>query len=142
VLAFVAGHEHENYVDRYDCADDRPPPITCVPDEEIPDPCPNPHFWQISTAAHVDWPQQARMIELVDLGDEMAFVLTILDHDGPARPGGRPEQFEQGSAPADVLGLAAIGREIAYNDYQGDRGARGVRTDRNVILPTDRPPPE
>jgi hypothetical protein len=40
-----------------------------------------------------------------------------------------------------VARLAAIGREIAYNDYQGDRTARGGRQDRNVILPTDRPPP-
>jgi hypothetical protein len=40
-----------------------------------------------------------------------------------------------------VLRLAGIGREISYNDYQGDRGARGGRQDRNVILPTDRPPP-
>jgi hypothetical protein len=37
--------------------------------------------------------------------------------------------------------LASIAREIAYNDYRGDRGARGSRQDRNVILPTDRPPP-
>ena len=134
VLAYIAGHEHENYVERQDCADD-------VPAVACPRGCANPHFWQVSTAAHVDWPQQARMIELVDVGGEMSLVLTMLDHDGPARPGGRPEQFEQGAAPEGVLALASIGREIAYNDYQGDRGARGARTDRNVILPTDRPPP-
>jgi hypothetical protein len=58
-----------------------------------------------------------------------------------ANPGGNPEQFEQGHAPSEVLWLAAVGRESAYNDYQGDRGARGERQDWNVILPTDRPPP-
>jgi hypothetical protein len=138
VLAHVAGHEHANYVLRHDCADDEPPPPSCA----VVAACTNPHFWQISTAAHIDWPQQARMIELVDVGDEMAFVLTILDHDGPANPGGAPPAHEeQGHAPDDVLRLAAIGREIAYNDYQGSRGARGERQDRNVILPTDRPPP-
>ncbi|HEX6584544.1 MAG TPA: hypothetical protein VF056_13155 [Thermoleophilaceae bacterium] len=36
--------------------------------------------------------------------------------------------------------LAGIGREVGYNDYQGERGARGGRQYRNVILPTDRPP--
>ena len=130
VLAHIDGHEHENYVERHDCADD-------VPSTRGD----NPHFWQISTAAHIDFPQQARMIELVKLGKKMSFVLTILDHDGTANPGGAPEQADQGHAPDDVQRLASIGRELAYNDYQGSRGARGGRQDRNVILPTDRPPP-
>jgi hypothetical protein len=138
VLGYVAGHEHANYVERHDCADDQPPPPICA----VPGACRNPHFWQISTAAHIDWPQQARMIELVRLGSNMSFVLTVLDHNGPANPGGPPpENEDSGHAPDDVTRLAAIGREIAYNDYQGDRGARGGRQDRNVILPTDRPPP-
>jgi hypothetical protein len=137
VLAHVAGHEHENYVQRHDCADDDPPPPSC----EVAANCPNPHFWEVSTAAHIDWPQQARMIELVDLDGEMSFVLTILDHEGPANPMGQSPGADQGHAPADVPRLSGIAREIAYNDYQGSRGARGVREDRNVILPTDRPPP-
>lgn len=138
VLALVAGHEHANYVERHDCVDDQPPPPKCL----IAAACPNPHFWQISTAAHIDWPQQARMIELVKFGANMSFVLTMLDHDGPANPGGPPPGHEGGGhAPDDIARLAAIGREIGYNDYQGDRGARGGRQDRNVILPTDRPPP-
>jgi len=37
--------------------------------------------------------------------------------------------------------LASIARELAYNDYQGSRGARGGRQDRNVILDMKRPPP-
>lgn len=139
VLGYVAGHEHANYVERHDCADDQPPPATCIAPVPV---CRNPHFWQISTAAHVDWPQQARMIELVKLGANMSFVLTVLDHDGPANPGGPPPSNEDsGHAPDDVLRLASIGRELAYNDYQGDRAARGGRQDRNVILPTDRPAP-
>jgi 3',5'-cyclic AMP phosphodiesterase CpdA len=133
VLAHVAGHEHENYVERHDCADDQPPPLCGE--------CANPHFWQISTAAHIDWPQQARMIELVDVGGQMSFVLTMLDHAGAPNPGGAPEQADQGQAPDDVLRLASIARELSYNDYQADRGARGARHDRNAILPTDRPPP-
>ena len=138
VLAHVAGHEHANYVDRYDCQDDDPPPATCT----VAASCRNPHFWHISSAAHIDWSQQARMIELVKLGGNMSFVLTMLDHDGPANPGGQPPGREDGGhAPDDVVRLAGIGREISYNDYQGNRGARGGRQDRNVILATDRPPP-
>ena len=137
VLAHVAGHEHANYVERYDCADDMPPPATCA----VPAACSNPHFWHISTAAHIDWPLQSRVIELVNIGGEMSFVLTMLDHLGPASPSGNDEQSDAGSAPDNIPRLASIGREIAYNDYQGDRGARGSRADRNVILPTNRPPP-
>jgi hypothetical protein len=84
------------------------------------------------------------MIELVNDGGKMSFVLTMLDQDGPANPGGSPAPREgQGAASDQVLRLASIGREIAYNDYQAGKysSARGSRQDRNVILPTDRPPP-
>ena len=130
VLAHVAGHEHENYVERHDCADDSPPPPKCLAAPA----CPNPVFWHISTAAHIDYPQQARMIELVDDGGELKFVLTMLDHEGSANAG-------NGNASPNVQRLASIARELSYNDYQGSRGARGGRQDRNVILDTDRPPP-
>jgi len=128
VLAHVAGHEHENYVRHHTCAADQPPtPGTG-------------DFWEISTAAHIDWPQQSRMIELVDNGDgTMSLVLTILDHAGPANPGGPSAGEEQGQASDQVLDIAATGREISYNDYQASRGARGDPADRNLIIKLGRP---
>jgi hypothetical protein len=123
VLAHVSGHEHENYVERHGCARDTPPT-----------PGANPVFWHISTAAHIDYPQQARMIELVDDGGQLEFVLTMLDHEGAPNPG-------QGNATPSIQRLSSIARELAYNDYQGARGARGGRQDRNVILPTERAAP-
>ena len=102
---------------------------------------------EVSTAAHIDWPQQARMIELVDNGDEtMSLVLTILDHAGPPNPGGaRPSLDARGNAGEQVLRLASIGREIAFNDYQADpqnnAGAKGEPADRNVIIVLDKPWP-
>jgi hypothetical protein len=124
VLAFVNGHEHANYVEHRECEADEPPALG--PGD----------FWEVSTAAHVDWAQQARMIELVADGGELKMVLTILDHAGPAYPGA-------GRAGDDVLRLASIGRELAYNDYQGGRftGGRGDRDDRNLIVPLRRPFP-
>jgi 3',5'-cyclic AMP phosphodiesterase CpdA len=119
VLAHVDGHEHANAVERHGCTTDSPPTAGA-----------NPYFWEINTSAHIDWPQQSRMIELVKHRGEMWFVLTMIDHAGPPKPG-------DASGP---VGIASAGREIAYNDYQGDRSSRGRRTDRNVILPTDRPP--
>jgi hypothetical protein len=139
-LAHVSGHEHANYVERHKCAGDSPPPPRCTGQAT----CPNPTFWNISTSAHIDWPQQSRMIELVNDGGKMSFVLTMIDHDGPPNPGGAPQPRDgQGQAANQVQRLASIGREIGYNDYQAGKfsGAEGGRQDRNVILPTDRPPP-
>jgi metallophosphoesterase (TIGR03767 family) len=131
VIAHIAGHEHENYVDHHECEQDAPP-------------TPGPgDFWHVSTASHIDWPQQSRMIELIDNGDgTMTLALTMLDHDGPAQPGGGPAGSDGLGAAGDaVLRLAGIGREISYNDYQGNRGARGAPEDRNVLIVIDRPAP-
>ena len=76
-------------------------------------------FVEVSTAAHIDWPQQSRTIELLtDEDGDLSLALTILDHAGPPNPGG-------GNAGGQPVKLASIAREIAYNDYQGSRGARG-----------------
>jgi hypothetical protein len=116
VIAAINGHEHESYVLQHPC-DGRPA-----------------GFWEVSTAAHIDWPQQSRMIELVQTnGGELAMVLTMLDHAGPPNPGDA-----SGEQP---LKLASIARELAYNDYQGSRAARGERADRNAIVLLDRPWP-
>jgi 3',5'-cyclic AMP phosphodiesterase CpdA len=130
VLGHVDGHEHANYVLSHKCED--------------PGQGQNP-FYEISTAAHIDWPQQSRMIELVNDGGSMSLVLTMLDHAGPAvagGPGAGPDSDPaSGSAGAEPLRLASIGREIGYNDYQADRSAAGDRTDRNVIVPLGKPAP-
>jgi hypothetical protein len=119
-LAHLNGHEHENFVHEHGCED--------------PGQRPN-RFWEVSTAAHIDWPQQSRMIELVENGDRtMSLVLTILDHEGPPRP-------SPGWAGRSIARLASIARELSYNDYQGNRGARGEREDRNVIVKMNRPWP-
>jgi hypothetical protein len=150
LVGHVNGHEHENYVLRHDCSQ--------MPEDEAPA-SRSRDFWEISTAAHIDWPQQSRMIELVDDGGRLALVLTIIDHDGAANPGAphdcrqeedpnRPQPPSQpcelgptGQAPEEPVRLASIAREIAYNDYQSSRSANGERQDRNVIVETGRPWP-
>ena len=149
VIAHVAGHEHENYIWHYHCNTNH---INGAP--EGPEDATGPgDFWHISTSAHLDFPQQSRMIEFIDNGKRvrnrktMSMVLTVVDHAGPPRP----PAF--GAIP-DVLRLASIGREISYNDYQAvaqtpsgqkstmdDRGARGGRIDRNVIIVLNRASP-
>ena len=138
VIAHVAGHEHSNKVLRYDCKGN-----TTTPDGSISSAVGPGDFWHISTAAEIDWPQQSRMIELVNNGNgTMSLVLTMLDHAGPPNPGlGRDTSFDKGMAGEQVLKLASVGREIAFNDYQASRAARGEPADRNVILPVARPWP-
>jgi 3',5'-cyclic AMP phosphodiesterase CpdA len=126
VLAHVDGHEHQNYVLQHRCED--------------PGQAQNP-YTEISTAAHIDWPQQSRMIEVVEDGGKLSLVLTMLDQAGAPNPGGPPPGATGGMVNAGPLRLASVARELAYNDYQGSRGARGERTDRNVVVPTGKAPP-
>jgi metallophosphoesterase (TIGR03767 family) len=89
-------------------------------------------FWEITSAALMDWPCQTRLIELVDNGDEtLSIVCTMVDHDGVLRPD--PELAWDGRW------LAGLHRELAGNEpWRGwaaaDRAAAGGLGDRNVEL--------
>ena len=93
-------------------------------------------FWQITTASHIDWPQQARLVEFLSTGAGMAIACTVIDTAAAASYRGTAE-------PAD---LAALARELSANDWQvrelirpdGGAGA-GTATDRNVVLAIDWP---
>jgi len=112
VVAFVAGHSHVN--------------------SNIPYRREGGGFWLIRTAAEIDWPQQNRMIEVMDNKDgTLSLFGTILDHESPvqAPPAGTP------AGSFDVATLASIGRLLAYNDPQKGGGTgEGRRPDRNVEL--------
>jgi metallophosphoesterase (TIGR03767 family) len=90
-------------------------------------------FWELNTAAHVDWPEQARMIEVVDNRDGTLSVFgTIIDSAAPLLHQPRLDS---------ALHLASLSRELAANDWQerggvgsGTDGRRGARHDRNVEL--------
>jgi hypothetical protein len=86
----------------------------------------------VNTASHVDWPQQARVVEIVDNGDgTLSIFATIVDH-------AAPETWP--ASPTTPLALAALSRELGSNDWQRDAetptvdGKRGARSDRNVEL--------
>lgn len=93
-------------------------------------------FWQITTASHIDWPQQARVIELLQSDGVLAICCTVIDSDAPA-----------GYADIDGPdGLVSLARELAANDWQvrnaitADGGAgAGTADDRNVILTVEWP---
>ncbi len=110
VVAWVNGHHHRNEV--------RP----------VPDPSGRGGgFWDVNTASHVDHPQHARIVELVDnLDGTLSIFCTMVDHAAPA---------QVDPAARDPLSLASISRELAANDPQINRaGHLGRPLDLNVEL--------
>jgi metallophosphoesterase (TIGR03767 family) len=90
-------------------------------------------FWEVNTAAHVDWPVQARLVEIVDNRDGTLSVFgTVIDIAAPTSYAGRLD---------DTTHIASLARELAMNDWQerpggggsGD-GRRGDLNERNVEL--------
>jgi metallophosphoesterase (TIGR03767 family) len=118
VILWVNGHTHRNNV---------------IPHKRKKSSKAPGGFWEVNTAAHVDWPQQARTVELVDNGDGTLSVFgTIIDHVAPPTYGKHPK---------GPLELASLSRELAANDWQerdrpedGQDGRRGRVEDRNVEL--------
>ena len=89
-------------------------------------------WWEVTTASHVDWPQQARVVEIaVDSSGQVVLAGTVVDHTGVLEP----DPGELGS----IEGLAGWARALAANDWQrvgpdGVVAGRGGPGDRNVIL--------
>jgi hypothetical protein len=125
VVAYVAGHTHENEV--------RP----CGRTEGCPR---GGNWWEINTAATADWPQQHRLIEMMENGDgTLSLFGTTLDHaSDSAIPG--PTGDPRVTGGFNEQQLASIGRALSYNDPQADKadasgpGAEGAAEDRNVEL--------
>lgn len=110
IVAWINGHHHVNQI------------------EPLPDPSGRTNgIWDINTCSHVDWPEQARIVELADNQDgTMSIFCTMIEHAAPA------------SAAYDdfsVAGLASISRELSANDPQSDLvGRLGQPKDLNVEL--------
>ena len=118
VIAWVAGHSHVNDVEAY--------------------PGPNgTGFWSIRTAAEADWPQQNRLIEVMDNRDGTLSIFgTILDHASPATAPGSGSS----ATGMNLADLASVGRTLSYNDPQvgatkcTPNCGEGTSDDRNVEL--------
>jgi len=109
VVLWLNGHTHTNRVRaRRDPAD------------------PARGFWEVTTCAIVDWPCQARLVELADAGEYLSIVCTMLDHDSPLAPSSLETSGD----------LAALHRELAANVPLGGHGSdlAGAPPDRNVEL--------
>jgi metallophosphoesterase (TIGR03767 family) len=107
VLAWVNGHIHRNVITPHAAPDGR-------------------SFWEISTASHVDYPQLARVIELVDNKDgTLSLFTTLVESSAPHRT-----DFSDLSQ----TGLAALYRELALNAPGAGKKLAGDPEDRNTEL--------
>ncbi len=90
-------------------------------------------LWEINTASHIDFPQQGRLVELVDNRDgTMSIFTTMIDHAAPTEFDGRLDE---------PLQLAALSRLLSANDHQTDFDAHtGTAAARNVELLVQAPP--
>lgn len=91
---------------------------------------PHAGWWELTAPSLIDWPQQARIVELVRTGAGLAIAATMVDHAGDL-----PWDGSTGSP----LALAGLSRELAANAWQTrhllpDHPAAGRRHDRNVLL--------
>ena len=69
-------------------------------------------FWQVTTASHISFPQQTRLIELMDNGNgTLSIINTVLDTAAPIRP---PAPGTPGAV-MDEAGLASLSRLLAAN---------------------------
>ncbi len=115
VIAYVNGHTHHNRVTAWRGRGGRA-------------------FWEINTAAHIDFPQQSRQIEIMDNRDGTLSIFgTILDQAAPiAAPAPGP------AAALTDRQLGSLVRTLAANDPQTrdvtGGGGPGARRDRNVEL--------
>lgn len=101
VLAWVNGHTHTNTI--------------AVHEHDVPE----RRYWQITTASHVDFPQQARVLEVVDNRDGTLSLLSTLI---------------EAKAPYQGDSLASLYRELSFNDLHAERAQEGEGRDRNVEL--------
>ena len=123
VIAYVAGHTHEHKV------------LACGSDQGC---AAGGNWWEINTsAAPADWPQQSRLIELMDNGDGTLSIFGTLTDTAAPLP------LPANGAAAAGFGndtLASISHALGFNDPQlGDGTGEGAAQDQNVELIVDDP---
>ncbi|MGY2746018.1 TIGR03767 family metallophosphoesterase [Arthrobacter sp. UYCu723] len=110
VVAWMNGHRHHHRVTPHEAKYE------------------NGGFWEITTASLIDYPQQSRIVELLDNGDgTLSIAATLVDHSAPE------SVTYEGAHTA--RSLAALSLELASNRPGLDREAvMGSAGDQNVDL--------
>jgi 3',5'-cyclic AMP phosphodiesterase CpdA len=116
VIAYVAGHTHANRVNACGTG------AGCGS---------RGNWWEVSTSAAADWPQQQRLLEVMDNRDGTLSVLGIPIDQG-ASVGIPPRETPAQGMSDDQL--AAIARAFSFNDPKEPKSAAGRARDNNVEL--------
>jgi hypothetical protein len=113
VAVWLVGHRHRNVV-------------RAVPHPEGT----GPGFWEITSSSMIDWPNQARLVEIIRGADgSIGARCTMIDHDA----------LDTSADDPDVR-LAALHRELACNmnrvidEVIAPVNRAGTPLDRNVVL--------
>lgn len=106
VIAWMAGHVHHHAALRHGDIDSG--------------------FWEFTTSSLIDWPQQARLVEILKVSDEsgpeIAIITTVADHAAGV-------DWKAGDI-AERGSLASVSRALSANDYRLRGGAlRGLMLD-------------
>jgi hypothetical protein len=87
-------------------------------------------FLEFTTASHIDWPQQSRVLEIVKEEKGIAIASTVIDHAG---------YLDWEDRELDYLSMAGISRCLSLNDWQRRDdfnpvlARHGNKEDRNVV---------
>jgi metallophosphoesterase (TIGR03767 family) len=108
VLAWVNGHTHSNAITPH------------------PGPRPEQSFWEINTASHIEFPQQARILDLCDNRDgTLSLFTTLIESAAP---------YQASYSDDSQSALGSVYREFSFNDPNYVAAHNGSALDRNTEL--------
>lgn len=115
VVAWLNGHTHKHQVTPHESEFDQG------------------GFWEITTASLIDFPQQSRVVELLDNGDgTLSIAATLVDHSAPGSV--------HHAGPQSPASMAALSLELVLNrPGLDDAEVRGSAGDQNVDLVLRKP---
>ena len=116
IILWLAGHNHEHHID-------------FVGDEAA-----KQGFYHIQTASNIDWPQQGRLVEIIEDGERVGIATSVFDHQSPITLAEATTNLQ------DPVNMAGISRILSANHWQRRSGefdleiGSGEVEDRNRYL--------
>jgi len=116
IILWLAGHDHDNRV-KY------------IGEQGVNG------FWQIMTSSLIDWPQQGRLVEILEDQGRIVIATSLIDHESPT------DLTEATSDLTSPVHLAGLSRLLSANHWQRRKAnefhvelAAGEALDRNRFL--------
>ncbi len=116
IVLWLAGHNHEHHVNF------------------VGDEAEKRGFYHIQTASNIDWPQQGRLVEIIEDGGRVGIATSVFDHQSPITLDEATKDL------ANPVNMAGISRILSANHWQRRSGEHdleigsGDQSDRNRYL--------